>query len=163
MPSASNNPPLESPTPQPPLRRLWRAMRRYCGSSTQAVLSRLNPVDSDGTIGRQPDPGKDLRSQPRVSLNNTSVYVTDGCLFAAARIENISPNGICLCNLPEQLYRNQGPLTVFSSDNPGIPVLHIEPRWETTGWAGKTIGAAILNVSDAWRLFFVHAAGRLEA
>jgi hypothetical protein len=161
MPAASNKPPLPSQTPQPPLQRLWLAMRRYCGSSTQTVLSRLIPADSNGKPDRAPL-ANDKRSHPRVPLNDTSVYVTDGCLFAAARIENISPGGICLCNLPEQLYRHNGPLTVYSSDNPGIPVLRIEPRWETTGWAGKTIGAAILNVSDAWRLFFVHAAGRLE-
>ena len=102
----------------------------------------------------------DQRRHPRVALQNTTVHVTDGCLFATALLENISPTGICLCNLPEQLYKNAGKLTVFSNDNPGLPVLQIEPRWQKTGWHGKTIGASILNATDAWRLFFVHTAGQ---
>jgi hypothetical protein len=104
----------------------------------------------------------DKRRHPRVTLHNITVHVTDGCLFATAMLENISPNGICLCNLPEQLYKNAGKLTVFSSDNPGLPVLQIEPRWQKSGWGGKTIGAVILNTTDAWRLFFVHTAGQLS-
>lgn len=104
----------------------------------------------------------DQRQHPRVALQNTTVYVTDGCLFATAMLENISQTGICLCNLPEQLYKNAGQLTVFSSDNPGLPVLQIEPRWQKIGWRGKTIGGTILNATDAWRLFFVHTAGQFS-
>ncbi len=104
----------------------------------------------------------DQRRHPRITLRNTKVYVTDGCLFASAVLENISPAGVCLCNLPEQLYKNAGNLTVFSSDNPGLPILQIEPRWQKNGWRGKTIGGIILNASDAWRLFFVHTAGQFS-
>lgn len=78
-------------------------------------------------------------------------------------MENISPGGLCLSNLPEQLYNHCGPLTVYSSNNPGLPVLHIQPRWQKSDWTGKTIGAAVLNATDAWRLFFVHTASRLSA
>jgi len=102
----------------------------------------------------------DQRQHPRVPLHNTTVHVTDGCLFATALLENISPSGLCICNIPEQLYKNAGKLTVFSSDNPGLPVLQIEPRWQKTSWRGKTIGAVIINATDAWRLFFVHTAGQ---
>ena len=114
-------------------------------------------------MGEQHSPApSDQRQHPRVALRNTMVHVTDGCLFSTALLENISPTGLCLCNLPEQLYKNSGKLTVFSSDNPGLPVLQIEPRWQKTGWGGKTIGAVILNTSDAWRLFFVHTAGQVS-
>ena len=104
----------------------------------------------------------DKRRHPRVTLHNIPVHVTDGCLFATAMLENISPDGICLRSLPEQLYINAGKLTVFSSNNPGLPVLQIEPRWQKSGWGGKTLGAVILNTTDAWRLFFVHTAGQLS-
>jgi hypothetical protein len=76
-------------------------------------------------------------------------------------MENISPTGLCLRNIPEQLYTNAEELTVFSSVNPGLPILQIAPRWQKTGLDGKTIGAVILNATDTWRLFFVHNAGHL--
>ena len=96
----------------------------------------------------------DKRRHLRISVPYTKVHVTDGCLFATASIDNISLNGICLGNLPEQLYRSAEQLTVFSSDNPGIPILQIQPRWEKPGWNGKSIGATIINVSESWHFFF---------
>ncbi len=126
---------------------------------SQGVLRAMtsNPgtmMGSTGTTDGQRSGSADQRRHPRIPLNDITVHVTDGCLFATASLGNISPAGICLCNLPEQLYNHAGELTVFSSDNPGLPVLHIAPRWQKTGWNGKTIGAAILNATDAWRLFF---------
>lgn len=118
-------------------------------------------------VGNSPGPQRicqrDQRRHPRISLQGLSVHVTDGCLFATAVMENISPGGLCLSNLPEQLYNHCAPLTVYSSNNPGLPVLHIQPRWQKSDWTGKTIGAAVLNATDAWRLFFVHTASRLSA
>jgi hypothetical protein len=150
--------------PEPALKRLLRAVqRRWAKSVTGPLFSRFNTVPVKTGQTESPQAMADQRRQPRIYLTNTSVHVTDGCLFATARIGNISPSGICLCNLPEQLYRSAGRLTVFSSDDPGLPVLHIEPRWEQTGWSGKTIGAAILNASETWRLFFVHTASQIEA
>lgn len=149
---------------EPALKRLLRAIQRRWAESTDTLFFRFSPVPADAGQSDSPLATADKRLQPRIRLKNTSIHVTDGCLFATARIDNISPSGICLSNLPEQLYRSAGRLTVFSSDDPGIPVLHIEPRWELTGCKGKTIGAAILNASDTWRLYFVHAANRfLEA
>ncbi len=123
-----------------------------------AVLPTKGALDNGK--GKLPVHLNDQRQHPRVALRDTPVHVTDGCLFATCVLENISPTGLCLCNLPEQLYKNAGKLTVFSSDNPGLPVLQVEPRWQKTGWSGKTIGAVILNTTDAWRLFFVHTAGQ---
>lgn len=163
MPSSPPKRPLPIVAPQPPFKRLLRAVQRHWNNSAGALFSRPVSASADSEPSDPAAKSRDKRRQPRIQLANTSVHVTDGCLFATAQIDNISPSGICLCKLPEQLYRSQVPLTVFSNDNPAIPVLHIEPRWETTDWAGKTIGAAILNTSDAWRLFFVRAAGQLEA
>jgi len=155
---------LRKRAPKPSLKRLLRAaQRRWTKSVAGTFFSRFNTVPVQTGQTESPQAMADKRLQPRIHLTNTSVYVTDGCLFATARIGNISPSGICLCNLPEQLYRSAGRLTVFSSDDPGLPVLHIEPRWERTGWSGKTIGAAILNASETWRLFFVHTASQTEA
>lgn len=149
---------------KPTLKRLFRAVRRrWAASAAGTFFSLFNTVPLNTGQTESPQAMADKRRQPRIHLTNTSVYVTDGCLFATARIGNISPSGICLCNLPEQLYRSAGRLTVFSNDDPGLPVLHIEPRWEQTGWSGKTIGAAILNASETWRLFFVHTASQIEA
>jgi hypothetical protein len=80
----------------------------------------------------------DQRQSPRIPLRDTPVHVTDGCLFATATMENISPTGLCLRN-----------------------ILQIAPRWQKTGLDGKTIGAVTLNATDTWRLFFVHNAGHL--
>jgi len=148
-------------TPEPPLKRLLRAVQRHWLLSAGPLFSLATPRTAPGRS--MPTPlNADKRSQPRVHLQNTSVQVTDGCLCATAQIDNISPSGICLCNLPDQLYRSAGQLTVFSSDNPVLPVLHIEPRWEQKGRSGKSIGAAILNASETWRLFFIHAASRAK-
>ena len=106
-------------------------------------------------------PPVDNRSHPRIPVKATSVQVTDGCLCATAKIDNISPLGICLRNLPEPLYRDAKSLTVFSSDNPGLPILHIKPRWERTDWEGKTIGAVIINAPEAWQLFFSRIASQI--
>jgi len=162
MASRPEHPTSRPAPPEPPLKRLLRAVHRRWLSSAGARFFRAGQETEAGRSEPLPVTA-DKRSQPRIPLKNTSVHVTDGCLCATARIGNISPTGICLCNLPEQLYRSAGQLTVFSSDNPGLPVLHIEPRWQQTGWGGKTIGAAIINVSETWRLFFVHAASRIEA
>ena len=134
---------------------------RWSKGVLRAVTSRPGAtVDSAGTMESQRSGSADQRRHPRIALNDITVHVTDGCLFATASLDNISSAGICLCNLPEQLYKNAGELTVFSSENPGLPVLHIAPRWQKTEWNGKTIGATILNATDAWRLFFVHTASQ---
>lgn len=150
-----------SSTPEPPLKQLLRVVLRRWMLSAGPLFSRANPRTALGQS--MPTPiNADKRSQPRIHLKDTTVQVTDGCLCAIAQIDNISPSGICLCNLPDQLYRSAGQLTVFSNDNPGLPVLHIEPRWEHKGRSGKSIGAAILNASGTWRLFFIHAASQTE-
>ncbi len=141
------------------MRHLVERTRTILGPACAALPAK---VVRDKDKGEQPPQASDKRQHPRVALRDTPVHVTDGCLFATALLENISPTGVCLCNLPEQLYKNSGKLTVFSSDNPGLPVLQIEPRWQKTGWNGKTIGAVILNATDAWRLFFVHTAGQVS-
>ncbi|MDD2463369.1 MAG: hypothetical protein PHI97_05180 [Desulfobulbus sp.] len=141
------------------MQRRVQRMRSSLGSIVSALPAHvLAPKRQDAQLPET----SDKRRHPRVTLRNTTVQVTDGCLYATAMLGNISPTGICLCDLPEQLYKNAGKLTVFSSDNPGLPVLQIEPRWQKTGWHGKTIGAAIVNTTDAWRLFFVHTAGEVS-
>nr|WP_320009883.1 hypothetical protein [uncultured Desulfobulbus sp.] len=139
------------------LAQLARQARALAGASLSVFP---NHIFTSNAQGEQTAQASDQRQHPRVALRNTTVHVTDGCLFATALLENISPSGLCICNLPEQLYKNAGKLTVFSSDDPGLPVLQIEPRWQRTNWRGKTIGAVILNATDAWRLFFVHTAGQ---
>lgn len=139
------------------LAQLARQARTLAGASLSVFP---NHIFTSNAQGEQTAQASDQRQHPRVALRNTTVHVTDGCLFATALLENISPSGLCICNLPEQLYKNAGKLTVFSSDDPGLPVLQIEPRWQRTNWRGKTIGAVILNATDAWRLFFVHTAGQ---
>ena len=141
------------------VRQLGEQTRSFLKVACAGLPAMIIPENGSG---KQTPQISDKRQHPRVALRDTPVHVTDGCLFATAFLENISPTGLCLCNLPEQLYKNSGKLTVFSSDNPGLPVLQIEPRWQNTGWKGKTIGAAILNTSDAWRLFFVHTAGQVS-
>jgi len=150
------------PSSETPLQQLFRTLGQRLARATSSLRSHFKPARLDEGQGNQRMTGADQRLHPRIQLADTTVQVTDGCLFATALIENISPCGICLRNLPEPLYRSAGQLTVFSSDNPGIPILHIQPRWENTNWSGKTIGAAILNASETWRLFFMHAAGRLN-
>ena len=105
-------------------------------------------------------PLADNRRHLRIPVKTTRVRVTDGCLVTTAEIDNISPAGICLSNMPEPLYRNAERLTVFSIDNPGLPVLHLRPCWERTDdWKGKTIGAMIVNTSASWHRFLTPAAG----
>lgn len=142
-------------------RHLWTTPRRWV-ESADILFSRLSWHAPDADLSESLPTAVDKRHYPRIHIKNTSVHVTDGCLFATARIDNISSSGICLCNLPEQLYRHAGQLTVYSSDNPRLPVLHIEPRWQQTNWCGKTIGAAILNVSETWRLFLAEASSQSE-
>lgn len=149
-------------SPVQPLPGRFRTFGRRLGRSIRTLFFRFNPRQKDEDHGEPRLVATDKRRYPRISLAGTTVQVTDGCLFASASVENISPRGICLCNLPEQLYHSTEQLTVFSNDNPGIPILHIQPRWENTGWNGKTIGAAIINASDAWQLFFMYTAGRLQ-
>ena len=164
MPSRPEKTTTRPATPEPLLRRLLRELQQRWLAAADSPAVRTDP-DRETTETGQSTPvpaAADNRRQPRVPLKNTSVHVTDGCLCTPALIDNISPSGICLCNLPEQLYRSASQLTVFSNDNPGLPVLHIEPRWQRTDWGGKTIGAVILNGSDSWRLFFVHAASQAE-
>ncbi len=139
------------------MRQLGAQTRLFLRPASAVFPSKIAP---DNGKGQQPLQTLDKRQHPRVALRDTAVHVTDGCLFATAHLGNISPAGLCLCNLPEQLYKNSKKLTVFSSDNPGLPVLQVEPRWQKTGWNGKNIGAVILNTTDAWRLFFVHTAGQ---
>lgn len=153
----------QDPAPKPLTQRLLATVLRYRDAWARLFSSPAAPARSQAKQGEPFPSGAEKRRHPRIPVHNTTVQVTDGCLSASARIDNISPTGICLCDLPEQLYRSASRLTVYSSDNPGLPVLHIQPCWQHTGWGGKTIGAAILNATDAWRLFFVHTAGRFEA
>lgn len=147
--------------PIPTLQKLLWAIRRLLTRSSVTPEPDRDQIDQELSRNDQRLTAADKRRYPRINLTDTTVQVTDGCLFATALIDNISLCGICLRNLPEQLYRSARQLTVFSNDNPGIPILHIQPKWESTGWEGKTIGASILNTSETWKLFFVHTAGRM--
>jgi hypothetical protein len=146
-----------------PLKRLFCAIKRLLTQSAATLLPRFASLHNNGSAARPRLTGADKRLNPRIHLANTRVHVTDGCLFATALIDNISLCGICLCNLPEQLYQSARQLTVFSSENPGIPILHIQPKWEYTDWDGKTIGATILNTSETWNLFFAHTSVRIDS
>lgn len=158
-----NTTPAQEPKPGSLLQRLVQAVRRRRSLLAVTRFARLGAeCNGDGSAGAAL-PEEEKRRHPRIGLTATSVHVTDGCLCATADLANISPAGICLCKLPEQLYRSASRLTIYSSDNPGLPVLHIEPRWERTGWNGKTIGAAIVNAPRTWRLFFFRTARQLEA
>lgn len=133
--------------PEPRLVRLLRGFtKRWRGVSLP--LDRLVPADE-----KSPFRKAEQRRETRIPLLGTVVQVTDGCLAAAARLEDVSLHGVRLGNLPEQLYRHSGPLTVFSNDNPGLPVLQVFPRWQHTNWSGKTIGARVLHDPPAWREF----------
>ncbi len=163
MVTPSTTDPSHRRFPAPLLHKLWRAFRRLLTRPGAPVaLDHRDQTYHGKSDRKQHLTAADKRQHPRVNLTETTVQVTDGCLFATALIDNISLCGICLRNLPEQLYRSARQLTVYSSDNPGIPILHIQPKWETTGWEGKTIGASILNTSEPWNLFFVHIAGQME-
>lgn len=163
MATPASTDPSRGRFPVPPLHKLWRAFRKLLTRPTAPVaLDHLNQANHE-ISGSKHLTAADKRQHPRINLTETTVQVTDGCLFATALIDNISLCGICLRNLPEQLYRSARQLTVYSSDNPGIPILHIQPKWETTGWDGKTIGASILNTSEPWSLFLVHTAGQIQA
>jgi hypothetical protein len=132
--------------------------------ATITFLSKFPPqADRTGNQAAGIPVPREQRQHPRISLVGVQVHVTDGCLFANALIDNISAGGLCLRNLPEQLYRGSGQLTVFSSDDPGFPVVQIEPRWESITWAGKTIGATVVNNPITWKCFFVHTAERVTA
>ena len=154
-----NLPPLPRPSTRTArtLQRLLQWLRKMARSLTDGIALAMPTV---GTTGHYRASGAEQRRHPRVPLQDVTVHVTDGCLFATAILDNISPSGLCLNNLPEQLYNHNGALTVYSSNNPGLPVLQIQPRWQKSDWNGKTIGAAILNATDAWRLFFVHTASQ---
>ena len=101
----------------------------------------------------------DKRRHPRIRLNGATVHITDGCFCTSALIDNVSSRGICLCCVPEQLYRSAEYLTVFSTSNPAMPTLHLQPRWQRLGWKGKTIGAAILDAPETWQFFIGRATG----
>jgi hypothetical protein len=146
-----------------PCKRLFRAITRRLAQSTITFFSLFGSVRNNARTNGLSLTAVDKRQHRRIQLVDTTVQVTDGCIAATARIDNISPQGICLRNLPEHLYLSAEQLTVFSSDNPGIPILHITPRWHTNNWNGKTIGAAIVNVSSTWRLFLAHAAEQLTS
>jgi len=149
--------------PQSLLKRLVQAVRQRRVLFAEALFSRFEINGDNGAPAGTASQEIEKRRHPRIGLTNTSVNVTDGCMCATAYLANISPSGLCLCNLPEQLYRSASHLTIFSSDNPGLPVLQIQPRWEQTGWNGKTIGAAVVNAPRTWRLFFLRTASQLEA
>jgi hypothetical protein len=144
------------------LKRLVRAVHRQRALFAGTFSPRCTPVLENDVHTGPASLEEEKRRHRRIGLTKTSVNVTDGCLCATALLANISPSGLCLCNLPEQLYRSASRLTIFSSDNPGLPVLHIEPRWEQTGWNGKTIGAVIINAPRAWGHFFLRTANRHE-
>lgn len=156
-------PPEKKPfcAPVAPLRGLARAVCRWWQESVFGFPAWSDRPTDNGPPAPLPS-SPDKRRHLRIALSATTVRVTDGCMFATARMENISPDGLCLGNLPEQLFRSPGRLTVFSSDNPGLPVLHVEPRWQRTGRGGKTMGATILNATESWRVFFVHTASRMQ-
>lgn len=105
----------------------------------------------------------DKRVEGRTQIPPVKVRVTDGCLSAAAVIDNISAQGLCLRNLPEQLFCDACRLTVFSSSDPAIPVIHIQPRWSRTDWSGKTMGAFILDTPETWHRYYSRSTARSDS
>lgn len=149
--------PASKASPLPPNESTFRGLLRAVGQrlfrSAAAFLSRCTPLGRAEYRNAHGLAISEKRRHSRLRITAAKVHVTDGCFFATGLIDNISPGGICLCHLPERLYRDSGKLTVFSSDDPGLPILHIEPRWEKTSWDGKTIGAEVLNPSETWPYF----------
>ena len=138
-----------------PIARLMKVVRRRWRQS--AGLFSQTRRKTDAKLSASASFPVENRAHFRIPVKNIQVRVTDGCLCAMAEIDNISPFGICLRHLPEPFYRNAERLTVFSSDNPRLPILHITPRWERIDRQGKTIGATIINAPESWQLFCVHA------
>lgn len=95
----------------------------------------------------------DKRQHARINLEDTTVNVSDGCIFCTALVENVSTVGICLSKLPEPLYKTAEALTIFSSSNDKMPTIRIEPRWVKKRQQGKTLGATIVDVSEEWTSF----------
>ncbi len=125
------------------------------GKLSNRVIAIFTGQSSHTEIPSTRDREKDKRRHPRIKIASTTISVTDGCIFSTAVVENISEFGICLKDLPEPLYKNADILTIFSNDDKTIPTLRIKPKWErTVERRGKTIGAAIVEISDEWSSFF---------
>lgn len=157
--------PLPSLRPAPALRqRLLRLINQGCRRITMGLLVLLRT--SAGHNGKQTERiqlAKEKRQSPRIYLTETPVHVTNGCLSAHALLDNISADGICLRNLSEQIFNDSVLLTVFSNDDPAMPVVQIEPRWAKIRWDGTIIGGAVIGSTHAWRCYFVHTAERFAA
>ncbi|WP_028583334.1 hypothetical protein [Desulfogranum mediterraneum] len=115
-------------------------------------LRRLRGSDNSPPSGGIAGQG-DKRRSSRIAVSPLSVNVTDGCIFCVALLDNISSKGVCLKELPNRLYRDTEILTLFSHDQGQIPLLHVQPRWQSQGSNGKKIGASIINPGAAWESF----------
>ncbi len=96
---------------------------------------------------------QEKRTNLRTVLPATKVDVTDGCISCTASLLNVSSCGVCLTDLPENLYSNSAPLTLFGTKKDEIPVIQISPQWVQNESGRKAIGASIINPPEKWLHF----------
>lgn len=140
-----------------------QSVRRRIQAAALRVLFRSSKkCNKEGESIQKQLEDEDRRLNLRINMEHMPVYVTDGCFLTPAMITNISPSGICLCNLPEHIFWRTEHLFVYSSSNHTIPVLHVLPVWELITTEGKMIGAMILNTSKSWHIFYNNALENIE-
>ncbi len=140
------------------LRLPFQWLRGTAGLTPEHTVFAVDPFSSPASWEEECTcNGQERRRGLRVHLLHAPVQVTDGCFFAPARLENISPSGVCLGNLPEQTCWRSGQLIVYSSTNPAMPVIQVEIVWEQSRQGDRIAGASILNMSRTWLMFFANA------
>ena len=100
-----------------------------------------------------PAQAREKRTDNRTELNTVKIGLTDGCISCTAKLKNISTKGVCLSDIPKNLYNNLDSLTLFGPDQEGIPTVQIYPKWNSTHGDRKTIGASIDNPTENWLRF----------
>ncbi len=109
-------------------------------------LPKLVPSQRNSTQSVKPI---ERRKYPRIAGELIGARITDDNGHVIGRVKDISTSGICVTDLPKDVGKIHGEVTLLTAENNGFKLL-IQPRWVRMQQSGKIFGAAILNHPVGW-------------
>ena len=93
------------------------------------------------------------RAHRRIHADDMRVDISDGVDVSNGLVCDISKLGICIMGIPERLFKRAARLAVVVDSHGETFSLHVMPKWQRGGAAGKQIGASIEYAPDGWSDF----------
>lgn len=96
------------------------------------------------------------RSHQRIEVQNIVANLSNGVDSFAGNINNVSPVGMLLANIPQEFNSQEETLSIIVSTKGKDLKMLVVPKWVSGKNSTKEIGLAILDAPLAWNMFVMN-------